>query len=67
MAKTNISSNTDLVIVFVLAEIKINNNNMATTINTISIINDSRLNYQFEICRIFCNLHLIINRYVFAI
>ena len=53
MANTNISSNTDLFIVFVLADMIINNNNIATMINTISIISDSRIYYQFAICRIF--------------
>jgi hypothetical protein len=67
MAKTNISSNTDLFIVFVLADRIINNNNITTIISTISIITDSRINYKFAICQIFCNLHLIINRYLFAI
>ena len=67
MANTNISSNTNLFIVFVLADMIINNNNVATMISTISIISDSRINYQFAICRIFFNLHLIISGYLFAI
>ena len=51
MAKTNISSNTDLFIVFVLADRIINNNNITTIISTISIITDSRINYKFAICK----------------
>jgi hypothetical protein len=66
MTKQNISSCTDLFIVFVLADIIINNNNITTIISKIFIISDSRINYQFDICLIFCNLHLIIKGYFFV-
>ena len=50
MTKQNISSCTDLFIVFVLADIIIKNNNITTIISKIFIISDSRINYQFDIC-----------------